>query len=704
MNSTTDFRIAIDIGGTFTDSVLINSGSGELYFGKTLSTPADPTVGAVNGFNEVVNQAGTEGINIETCVHGSTIVPNTIIERKGCKVALITTKGFKDTLSIGREKVPGGYHMARFPPLIPPEDRLEVNERINGLGEVITVLDDNDVNELIKKLSAGNYEAIAIVLLHSYRNPSHEQKLSEMIQDVLEKVTISISSVVCPEIREYERMVTTIANAYVQPIIAQYVPSLKNRLNNIGLSGDLLLMNSGGGVQSTGMTLERPITLVESGPAGGVYVAGFFGYLAGEDEVIAFDMGGTTAKMALIQDGRPKITYDIEVARTVRFMKGSGMLLQVPSVDLIEIGAGGGSIASIDSLGLLSVGPQSAGSEPGPACYKLGGMDPTVTDAAVVLGYIGTDSFLGGDMVLDQEAAEDAILKHVGNKLGFDVITTAYGIHDLVVEQMASAVKTYVAEKGVDQQRMSLVATGGAGPVHAYLLAKKLGISKVIIGYGSGVASATGLLISPPQGERAYGYVSDLSEIDLEHITKVYKSMQAEIVEALADLSVSENEISWEPMVDLRYEGQGAQVIAPLAEEALSSTSVDEIRQSFETTYASLYGRILDGVDVQVMALRLRGSGPAIHQTHVAESLRKLNQLPREHDPLKGKRKVYFAGISGGAGRFINTDVLDRYSLRTGDVYNGPVIIEERESTFIVGPDGKVVLDEYGNIVMSLAT
>jgi len=493
------YRIGIDIGGTFTDFVLVDEQERRIYLGKRLTTHADYLEAILHGLDRLLADAGIAAGDVSDVVHGTTLVANTVIERKGAKTALITTEGARDVVEIGSELRYDVYDLSiqRPQPLVPRHLRYAIRERMMANGEPLVALDLSQLPEIVAGLREADIASVAISLLHSYANPSHERALGEALARLMPGLEITLSSVLVPEIREYERTSTTIVNAYVQPLVARYLRNMEGQLKERGIKRPPYLMLSGGGLASIADSVEAPVNLIESGPAGGAIAACFFGRAANAPDLISFDMGGTTAKMCLINGGSPSRSHEFEVARINRFARGSGLPLRVSVIDMIEIGAGGGSIARIDNMGLLKVGPASAGSDPGPACYGLGGERPTVTDADVVLGYLDPGFFLGGTMRLDRAAAERAIERHIGQPLGLDVVAAAAGIQEVVNESMATATRLHVSERGRDLRRYALLAFGGAGPVHAYRLAEILGIKRLICPYAAGTASALGFLVAP---------------------------------------------------------------------------------------------------------------------------------------------------------------------------------------------------------------
>jgi N-methylhydantoinase A len=695
------YRLGVDIGGTFTDLALLETQTGRLMAGKVLTTPDDPSAGVVTGLERLFERHQIPIQTVEQCIHATTLITNALIERKGARTGLITTRGFRDILAIGRELRYDLYDLRlEMPaPLVPSEFRLEVTERIRVDGSERDPLDIDEVQMALGTLASSGIESVAIIFLHSYANSAHEEMVERMAADEFPQMFVSASYRIAREIREYERASTTVANAYVQPLASGYLKRLEDGLGDLGYRGRLHLMVSAGGITSAEYAREKPIMLTESGPAAGALVGGFYGQLAGERNVIAFDMGGTTAKACLVDEGRPLITYSFEAGRVHRFKKGSGLPLKVPAIDLIEIGAGGGSIAQIDRLGLLTVGPNSAGADPGPAAYGLGAVDPTVTDADLLLGYLDPDSFLGGEMRLDVSAARNAVGR-LAMHLGRDLTEVAWGIHDIVNENMSSATRVHLAERGRDPRHYALVATGGAGPVHAYRVAKKLGLSRLLCPLSAGVASTVGLLIAAPQTDLVHAYVSRLDQIDLDRLNVIFGRMMDEATTLLSQLGVAPKSITFESSADLRYAGQGFEVVTPLPDPPYDQVSIETFREAFESVYRDLYGRTVSGLELEALNWRLRASGPTLSAAEVADALKSRQVVNDDDDALKGHRQVYFPE-SGG---FVSTPVYDRYRLQTGARLEGPAIVEEAESTVVVGPDCEVYIDPYHTLVMELET
>ena len=566
-----DYGVGVDIGGTFTDFVLLDKDSGDLRLHKKLTTPDDPAQGAVEGLEELLEPAGISLADCSTLVHGTTLVTNALIERRGVRTALLTTKGFRDILEMGREQRYDIYDLfLEYPePLVPRRWRVEVDERMTRDGESLRAPDLQTVRGLLEGLLAEGVEAIAVCFLHSYRNPAHELAVADAIRQDFPGVSVSVSSEVVPEIREFERTSTTVCNAYVQPLVDRYLGRLEEELGVRGFDGRFLLMQSSGGLAAPETVRRFPIRLLESGPAGGASVAAFLGRALGVQELVSFDMGGTTAKVCLVRGGEPDLAAEMEAARVHRFKKGSGITVKAPVVDLIEIGAGGGSIAASDRLGLLRVGPRSAGADPGPACYGLGGEGPTVTDACLVLGYFDPDYFLGGTMSLDIQAAGRA-LEGLGRELELSTIEAAWGVYGVVCENMASAARVHIIEKGQDPRRFPMVAFGGAGPAHAARVARTLGATEVVVPPVSGVASALGFLVTPASFEFSRSRPGELRALPWEEVASLYDDMEEKARGTLAASGVRPGDVRLERRAEMRLSGQFHDIEVPVPEGPLS--------------------------------------------------------------------------------------------------------------------------------------
>ncbi len=689
-----DFRAGIDIGGTFTDFILFDGDSASIRLHKCLTTPSDPSKGALGGLSDLVAAAGIAIPDLGEIVHGTTLVTNAVIERKGAPVGLITTEGFRDILEIGFEQRYDIYDLfLTFPdPLVSRSRRLEITERIGADGGVIKELDEVSVLRAVKKLVASKVEAIAVCLMHSYRNPAHEIRVREIIKQHYPEISVSISSEVVAEISEYQRFVTTCANAYVQPLMDRYLSRFERELKTLGFEGALRLMHSAGGLVSLDEAREFPIRLLESGPAGGALATAWFGKTAGKDNVIAFDMGGTTAKACMIENGMAHIASYLEAGRVRRFKNGSGLPIKSPVVDMIEIGAGGGSIASIDEVGLLQVGPHSAGAAPGPACYGAGGDKPTVTDASVALGYYDPTFFLGGRMTLDLEAADKA-LKTVAEPLNLSAVEAAWGIHQVVGENMASAARIHLIEKGKDPRGYSMIGFGGAGPAFAARVARILGVSEVIIPQASGVASAFGFLTAPLSFDLVRSQPMALSaDFDADAFTTAFDALAEEGTAKLVAAGANPADVTIVRTADMRLVGQVHEINVPIPAGKLDKSAYAEIRKAFEDVYTARYTLVPAGAELEVLSFRVRASG-ATPELSIRQA-----GLPADGDnALKGTRKAYF-----GDG-FVDAAIYDRYKLAPGIEVKGPAIIEERESTTLVPPGDTLTVDEAGNLRIAIA-
>ena len=689
-------KLGIDVGGTFTDFVLLDEDKSSFQVGKCLTTPQDPSIGVLQGTRQLLERVGIPLSRVDVAVHGTTLVTNTIIERKGARTGLITTRGWRDTLEIGRDIRYDLYDLfiERPEPLVPRYLRKEVTERLNKDGVVLIELDRDEVRKAAKELDQEGVVAVGVCLFHSYRNPAHEIAIKEILQKEFPHFHVTLSSEVSPEIREYERTSTTVANAYVQPLMKRYLASLEGQLREMGLEGHLYIMLSSGGITTVPVAEQFPIRLIESGPAGGAIAARFYGSLVGEQDVISFDMGGTTAKMCLIDRGEPSHANEFEAARVRRFKKGSGFILKVPVIEMIEIGAGGGSIAHIDAMGLLKVGPQSAGASPGPACYDLGGAEPTVTDADLVLGYLNGGYFLGGEMSLNRGAAEMAIAEKVARPLGMDLLQAAEGTFDVVNENMAGATRIYAAEKGHDPRAYSLLAFGGAGPVHAYALARLLKIRRVICPLAAGTTSALGFLVAPMSIDFVRSYVARLDHLDWRHLDSLFREMEEAGRRMLAEAGVAPDDMRFARSAEMRYVGQGYEIPVPIPAGEMHQGRLEEIRASFYAAYEKLYDRHLTDVPVEALTWRVVASGPTPRVDLKVHD----GPAPRSPSGVKGHREAYFSEAAG----FVPCTVYDRYSLLPGTEISGPAIVEERESTTIVGPSARARIDEYLNLIMEI--
>lgn len=688
------YRIGLDIGGTFTDVVLVHDPSGSIYLHKVLTTPRDPAEGALRAVREVCAAAGITLAEVGSLVHATTLVTNALIERKGARTALLTTKGFRDTLEMGKEQRYDIYDLfLQYPePLVPRRWRLEVAERVTRDGEIRTALDLAEVRRRVSALGAQGVESIAVTFLHAYKNPAHEQQVKALIEAEFPQLSVCISSEVSPEIREFERTSTTVVNAYVLPLVDRYIRRIDAALIEEGFGGRFLLMLSSGTLAAPDVARRFPVRLLESGPAAGALVAGHLGREAGRQEIVAFDMGGTTAKVCLVRGGRPNVTPMTEVARVHRFKPGSGLPVKTPVMDMIEIGAGGGSIAYAGPMDLLRVGPQSAGADPGPACYGLGGTEATVTDACVVLGYFDPMAFLGGAMRLDAAAARSAVTR-AGAPLGLDPVQTAWGIYAIVCENMAQAARLYLIERGQDPRRFALMGFGGAGPAAAARVARLLGMADVFIPPASGVASAVGLLVAPSGFDFGHSFAGELDDLDWTAVERLYTEMENEGRRMVAAAGTRTEEVRVERRAEMRYAGQFHDIEIPLPAPLPGDTAA-ALRSHFDAEYARLYGVTLDGYPVQALNWRVLVAAPP-----PGVGLR-MPSRDGSGDPLKGRRAIYLRDEE----RFVDVPVYDRYSLAVGATLHGPAVVEEAEATTLLWPGDRLTVDRGQNLVIAIST
>ncbi|HEX3722967.1 MAG TPA: hydantoinase/oxoprolinase family protein, partial [Nitrolancea sp.] len=597
------YAMSVDVGGTFTDFVLFDTESGATTaFHKVLTDGERPARAVVSGWSEILAMAGAASEQVDYAVHSTTIVTNAIVERRGVKTALLTTRGFRDVLEIGIEQIYDIYDLfAPYPkPLIPREFRREIDERVARDGAVIEPLDDAQVRALVDDLAADGVQSIAVSLMHAYRNPEHERRIGQIIQAEHPEITVSLSSRVAPLIGEYERTSTVAADAYVKPLLRRYITDLLEQLRALGFEREFYMMLSSGGISTAAAAIDFPIRLLESGPAAGAFAASYYGKLTGHDYVLSLDMGGTTAKACLIERGLPGVAHMLEADRVHRFKAGSGLPIMAPTIDLIEIGAGGGSIAHLNNLGLLNVGPQSAESNPGPACYGLGGDQATVTDANVVLGYLDPGYFLGGRMTLDAGQAERAVETHVSQALNVDLLGAAWGVHSIVNENMAQAARTHMIERNRDPRDAAIVAFGGAGPAHAVEVARILGITRVIVPFGAGVASAIGALTSPMSLPFARTYMTLLANCDWETVRQLYDAMREEATQAFAG-TMGSDAVRFHLAADMRFAGQYHELRINLPDDAAGGQAVDRIEAAFRAGYTEVYGRAPSNLTTEVL-------------------------------------------------------------------------------------------------------
>ena len=686
---TDSYRLGIDIGGTFSDFALVDDAGGAIRVGKVLTSAHAPEESVMRGIADLSGAVPGLLRRTSEVIHATTLVTNTILERKGAKTGLLTTEGFRDILEMAREVRYDIYDMfIRLPePLVPRRLRLGVPERVLADGTALLPLDEAAVRQAAAVFRDEGVGAVAVSFLHSYRNGAHERRAAEILREELPAVTLSLSHEVHPEPKEYERTSTTVLDAYVKAVAEGYLERLAEGLAGHGYRDRLFVMLSNGGTATVETAKRVPVQIVESGPAAGVEAAAYFGRLAGIDSLLSFDMGGTTAKLCIIENGRAARTRSYEVDRQHRFKSGSGLPAAVPVYDLLEIGAGGGSIARVDDLGLIRVGPDSAGSAPGPACYGLGGAAPTVTDADLALGYLNPDYFLGGRMALDRAAAERAVGKQLAEATGLTVLEAAAGVHEIVNENMAAAARIYVAEKGRAPSELSMVAFGGAGPVHAAGLARKLGCPRLVVPPHSGVMSSLGLLAAPVAFERSRAVRRILEAVDLAAVEAGFRALETEAGELMPDGAAPIVRRS----VDLRYSGQDYPLEIEVSGPCDTSSTEGDWEARFEALYRSHYGKVDDDNPVELASIRVHVSQPP--------PALELAPPPAQADALpKAWRDIH---VPAGAG-MERAPVYERAALRIGQEIAGPAVIEERESTTVIGPGDRLRVDALGCLVVDL--
>ena len=691
------YSLGIDIGGTFTDIVVYDHDTGQAWSRKVLTTHDDPARAVVAGVAALLDEGRLERSRFTRVVHATTLFSNALIERKGATTGLITTAGFADTLEIGRERKYELYdlNITRPEPLVPRNLRLEVAERTLADGSIARRLDARQVTARAAALARAGVSAIAVVFLHAYANPRHEAEAARAIAKHHPGIAVSASHEVAPEIREYERASTTVANAYIKPLAQRYLDLMARRLAELGIPAPLLLMLSSGGLTHVAEAERTPVQMLESGPAAGAIAAAFFGRDDSGGNLLAFDMGGTTAKLSLVDGGEPLTAYSFEAARQKRFIEGSGLPIRISTIELIEIGAGGGSIAAVDEIGLLKVGPRSAGSQPGPASYGLGGTEPTVTDADFLLGYLNPDYFAGGEVKVDLAGARAAV-DRLARRLELDPIQVAWGIHDVVNESMASAARVHIAERGRDPRQYGLLCTGGAGPVHAWSVALKLGLSRVICPPSAGVASALGLLVAPARVDRVATVGMRLDRGSLVDLETAFRRLEDEARAVMAQTGLKLDTASIQRLADGRFSGQGFDLVVPLPNGPYDDgdESRRRLQAAFETSYREKFALTPPGVPVEFINIRVAVRAPVSGSQVALHARTRAPAAPA----LKGVRPAYFPARGG----WVDTSVYDRYRLAAGDELVGPAVVEEEGSTLVVGPGATARVAASGNIVMTL--
>jgi len=695
MPASQGFRVGVDIGGTFTDFVLLDETSGAIHIAKRLTTPHDPSVAMLGGLAAFDEAARGYAAKTARLAHATTLVANTVIERKGAVTALLTTAGFRDVLELRRYVRVTTYELYSDPPepLVPRFLRLPVTERIRADGSVRTPVAPAELDRIAEVLRAEKVESVAICFLHAFTNPAHERAVGEHLAKKLPGVAISLSSDVLPQIKEFERSSTTVVNAYVKPLTQNYLRRLEDGVRSTGFSAPLQIMLSNGGIGSATTAGDFPVRLIESGPVAGAIVSRHLGELLSLDEVLSYDMGGTTAKACLIRGNALPLTDELEVARSKRFTKSSGFPVAIPAVNMIEIGAGGGSIAAISALGIVQVGPESAASVPGPACYGLGGTHPTVTDADLVLGYLDTERFAGGTMKLTKAAAEEAILQHVGKPTGTDVAAAAWTIHDVVNEAMASAVRMHVTERGGDPSRPALVAFGGAGPVHVTNLAAKLGIRRVLVPMRAGVLSALGLVLAPAAYDMVRTRKTPLTSVDFAAVAREVAEIRAVIATRLAEVEPGEAPV-FDVAFDVGYIGQGYQVPVPVPVDGIAALTPAAVLARFAEVYREKYGYFYDDVPAELVNLRVSG--------RVGQGSAVVKAQPAAAGTVAAAKRGERPAWSARERRFMAFGVYDRDKLGPGMSFPGPAVVEEASATTVVDSGSTVTVDRYGTLDIAL--
>ena len=686
---TSDVRLGIDIGGTFTDLAL--EFGNRQFSHKLMTTPRAPERGVIEGLRAILGEARVDPGSLSLIIHGTTLATNAIIERKGAKTALLVTEGFRDSVEMAYENRFDQYDLEieRQMPLVPRFLRWPVRERTGPKGQEWTALDEGSVRALLPKLKSEKIESVAIGFLHSYANPANERRAAEILAAAQPDLSISLSSEVCPEVREYERLSTTSANAYVRPLISSYLLALEAALKSIGVTCPLLLMMSSGGVTTLTTGIKFPIRLIDSGPAGGAILARDIAAICGAKNALSFDMGGTTAKICLIDKGLAQTSRGFEVARAYRHSRGSGLPIRIPVVEMVEIGAGGGSIATVDNMRRINVGPDSAGAEPGPACYGIGGKSATVTDADVQLGRIDPEFFAGGMVKLFPKKASEAIARNVGTLLEADDSEAAGMVAEIVSENMANAARVHAVERGKNMVGRTIIAFGGAAPLHGARMAEKLGLDAVIVPTGAGVGSAIGFLRASISYEVVRSRFSRLNDFELRGVNTMLADMQAE-AEGVVRFAIPEGQLTENRTADMRYVGQGHEISVPLPVRALKQVDIKLLQESFDDSYGRQYGRTIPGIDVEVLSWTVTVSKPSKFPDQCPEA--KVCEAP---EPTAWRRVV--DGFTGEAACFA---VHPRANLKAGMTIKGPALIVEDETTTLVPPNFDANINRVGFIIL----
>ena len=692
------YRVAADIGGTFTDIAIIAEG-GVIATRKVLSTPADYSLAVVDGIAQLLGDIGLPMGSLDEVLHGTTVATNAILERRGARTALITTRGMRDVLELRRIRMPNLYDplYERPEPLVPREHRLEVEERVGGNGEIVTPLNVDDVMRAVTRIRRDGVESVAVTFLHAYLNDAHERQVGEILRRELPGCFITTSVEILPEIREYERTSTTVINAYLGPPVKSYLRSLLTRFDDAGMKGRLLVMQSSGGMLDARTVTEKPAQIVECGPAAGVIGAAHLGRQTGLDDLITLDMGGTTAKASLIENGRLVRTDEYEVGGGIslssRLVKGGGYALRIPVIDISEVGAGGGSIVWFDRVGQMKVGPRSAGANPGPVCYGTGGTEPTVTDANVVLGYLNPTAIAGGTVPIDAAAATASIEDRIARPLGRDLLEMAYGVHVIANANMMRAVKAVSTYRGRDPREFVMLAFGGSGGIHAVELARSLGMGRVVVPAAAGVFSALGLLCSDIELALSSAFLGVIGEIRPGAMEEVFRSLEAEI---LGHLGYRRDAVVLKRFADLRYTGQAYELTVPLPDGDLTPEVITGLAEAFETEHERTYGHRFPGrKTIQTISLRLIGT--VIPEGRPAVDFEAT--LERAGGTVDESRRMAFFGTAVGE---VETPVLTNRAALAGTPRQGPLVMEEYEGTIVVPPGARASLDRWANVVIDI--
>ena len=690
----------MDIGGTFTDGVLIDTSSGDVTNSKVLSTPGDPSLGFMNAVEELVGRGGIGPGDIEHVVHATTVATNAIIEGETARAAFVTTAGFTDMLEIARQIRPSLYDLnfEKPPPLVPRRLCFGVPERLDADGKVITPLDESSVEAIAEQIAAADVESVAVCLLHAYREPDHEKRVGKILRSRLKGIPVSLSSEVAPEFREYFRASTTVINAVIGPLVGRYLSNIGRRLQGRDITAELLVMQSSGGVYSADAAVERPVFMVESGPAAGAVAATHIGAAAGHKNLISFDMGGTTAKVSMILGGEPRVTKDYTVGAEAQsgvgaFGGADGYPVRTPVIDLVEIGAGGGSIAWVDSGGALRVGPRSSGAEPGPACYGLGGTQPTITDANLVLGRLNPEYFAGGSMPLDPDLSATAIEEHCADPLGMDIEAAADGIIEIANAMMVGALRLVSVQRGHDPRDFLLVAFGGAGPAHAARIAQDSGMAGVLIPPSPGTASALGLLATDLRLDRSATHLELAENVDAAELDQKFRTLEAESTLALRANTSNGAGVNFRRSIEMRYYGQSFELDIPTPAGTLDDKGLASVIAAFHEDHERAYGFKVPNEPVEFVNLRLVAVQPI-----TKPATRPMAGGPENRSAkIKGRRRVFFAELGG----WTDTDVYDRYAIDANARLTGPTIIEEADSLTVVPPGWEARIDELGNLILT---